>query len=84
MKSLTLTSPLLLLGSSLLASALSLPQDTSLAAREDAQVDSPAAAAINCLSGLDHTLGTSCHQNAGSFACSGADRSHVVCALPYA
>lgn len=70
---------LLFLGS-FLAGALSLPRDIAGVAGD---IDSTAAPAVNCLSGLDHTLGSSCHNNAGSFACSGADRSHVVCALPY-
>lgn len=74
MKSFAITS-LLVLGASL-PGALSLPQDTS--SNIAADTDSTNAAAINCLSGLSHTLGTSCHQNAGAFACSGADRSHVV------
>lgn len=73
MQSLAVTSLIYL--SSFLSGVLSLPQDTTILARGTESVEP----LINCLSGTDHTLGTSCHDNAGSFACSGADRSHVVC-----
>lgn len=73
MQSLAITSLIYL--SSFVSRALSLPQDTTSLARDTDSV----VPLINCLSGTDHTLGTSCHNNAGSFACSGADRSHVVC-----
>lgn len=41
----------------------------------------PAALGLQCKSGLDHSLGTSCHGDIGQYACSDASRRYIVCAL---
>lgn len=38
----------------------------------------PATFAINCESGLNHNLGTSCHSSIGNFACSSNNRGYIV------